>query len=222
MVAFLAHEDCPVSGEIYAAGAGRFARIFIASTQGYVHAAAEPTIEDVAEHWATINDETGYYVPADLNAWSAAFMAHLFPSDLNPISILEVLLDDGERLLVAAADTERALQRDELRHAGHGDEHHLGRDPGRQRSACREDRRDRVELHGPEAFGVARHLGAYRLAVVGERGELEVEHRTAAVGHRAPDRAERRLGLDRPFEAPKPSSARRRNTSRKRSSIVRK
>ena len=42
MVAFLAHEDCPVSGEIYAAGAGRFARIFIASTEGYVHADAEP------------------------------------------------------------------------------------------------------------------------------------------------------------------------------------
>jgi NAD(P)-dependent dehydrogenase (short-subunit alcohol dehydrogenase family) len=79
MVAFLAHEDCPVSGEIYAAGAGRFARIFIASTQGYVHAGSEPTIEDVAENWATINDETGYYVPSDLPDWSAAFMAHLRP-----------------------------------------------------------------------------------------------------------------------------------------------
>ena len=77
MVAFLAHEDCPVSGEIYAAGAGRFARIFIASTEGYVHPTPEPTIEDIAQHWATINDETGYYVPADLMAWSAAFMAHL-------------------------------------------------------------------------------------------------------------------------------------------------
>ena len=70
MVAFLAHEDCPVSGEIYAAGFGRFARIFIASTEGYVHPTPQPTIEDVAEHWATINDETGYYVPADLMAWS--------------------------------------------------------------------------------------------------------------------------------------------------------
>ena len=39
----------------------------------------EPTIEDVAENWATINDETGYYVPADLMAWSAAFLEHLFP-----------------------------------------------------------------------------------------------------------------------------------------------
>jgi NAD(P)-dependent dehydrogenase (short-subunit alcohol dehydrogenase family) len=79
MVGFLAHESCPVSGEIYAAGFGRFARIFIASTEGYVHATPEPTIEDVARHWAAINDETGYYVPADLMAWSAAFMAHLLP-----------------------------------------------------------------------------------------------------------------------------------------------
>jgi NAD(P)-dependent dehydrogenase (short-subunit alcohol dehydrogenase family) len=79
MVAFLAHEDCPVSGEIYAAGMGRFARIFIASTPGYVHAGeGAPTIEDVARHWAEINDETGYSVPTDLNDWSAAFTAHLF------------------------------------------------------------------------------------------------------------------------------------------------
>jgi hypothetical protein len=77
MVAFLAHEACPVSGEIYAAGAGRFARIFIASTEGYVHRGPVPTIEDIAQNWAAINDETGYYVPADLAAWSAAFMAHL-------------------------------------------------------------------------------------------------------------------------------------------------
>jgi len=77
MAAFLAHEDCPVSGEIYAAGAGRFSRIFIASTVGYVHEAGEPTIEDVARSWAAINDETGYDVPADLMSWSAAFTAHL-------------------------------------------------------------------------------------------------------------------------------------------------
>jgi NAD(P)-dependent dehydrogenase (short-subunit alcohol dehydrogenase family) len=79
MAAFLAHEDCPVSGEIYAAGFGRFARIFIAQTEGYV--SATPTVEDVAEHWKAINDESGYYVPADLTAWSKAFMAHLNPKD---------------------------------------------------------------------------------------------------------------------------------------------
>jgi NAD(P)-dependent dehydrogenase (short-subunit alcohol dehydrogenase family) len=80
MVAFLAHESCPVSGEIYAAGAGRFARIFIASTPGYVHPTNEPTVEDIAKHWETINDETGYFIPADLMAWSAAFMEHLSPA----------------------------------------------------------------------------------------------------------------------------------------------
>jgi NAD(P)-dependent dehydrogenase (short-subunit alcohol dehydrogenase family) len=81
MAAFLAHEECEVSGEIYTAGFGRFARIFIASTDGYVHPTAEPTIEDVAKHWGAINDESTYYVPADLTEWSDAFMAHL---NLNP------------------------------------------------------------------------------------------------------------------------------------------
>jgi NAD(P)-dependent dehydrogenase (short-subunit alcohol dehydrogenase family) len=79
IAAFLAHEACPVSGEIYAAGAGRFARMFIASTEGYVHPGPEPTVEDVARNWATINDESAYYTPADLMAWSASFMAHLAP-----------------------------------------------------------------------------------------------------------------------------------------------
>ncbi len=84
MVAFLAHEDCPVSGEIYTAGFGRFARLFIASTEGYVHPTSAPSVEDIAHHWATINDEHGYYVPADLMAWSAAFMKHLGPSGGDP------------------------------------------------------------------------------------------------------------------------------------------
>jgi len=78
MAAYLAHEDCPVSGEIYTAGAGRFARLFIASTEGYVHRGARPpTMEDVAGQWDTINDEGDYFVPSDLMAWSRAFLAHL-------------------------------------------------------------------------------------------------------------------------------------------------
>ena len=77
MAAFLAHESCPVSGEIYAAGAGRFARIFIATTPGYVHRGPQVTIEDVAAHWTAINDEQGYEVPPDLSRWTAGFLAHL-------------------------------------------------------------------------------------------------------------------------------------------------
>lgn len=75
MAAFLAHEACPVNGELYEAGAGRFSRIFIASTPGYV--SADATIEDVAAHWGAINDESGYTVPTDLPDWSTAFLAHL-------------------------------------------------------------------------------------------------------------------------------------------------
>jgi NAD(P)-dependent dehydrogenase (short-subunit alcohol dehydrogenase family) len=77
MAAFLAREDCPVSGEIYAAGAGRFARVLLAQAPGYVHPDANPTIDDVARNWAAINDEAGAIVPADLTAWSSFFLEHL-------------------------------------------------------------------------------------------------------------------------------------------------
>ncbi|MET8978845.1 SDR family NAD(P)-dependent oxidoreductase [Streptomyces sp. NPDC004539] len=76
MVAFLAHENCPVSGEIYTAGAGRFARLFIGSTEGYLHEGDAPTVEDVAANWDAVGDEKGYYVPADLMAWSGNFLKH--------------------------------------------------------------------------------------------------------------------------------------------------
>jgi NAD(P)-dependent dehydrogenase (short-subunit alcohol dehydrogenase family) len=75
MAAFLAHEACPVNGEMYEAGAGRFSRLFIASTPGYVDEHA--TVEDVARHWETINDESGYVVPTDLPDWSTSFLSHL-------------------------------------------------------------------------------------------------------------------------------------------------
>jgi NAD(P)-dependent dehydrogenase (short-subunit alcohol dehydrogenase family) len=81
LVAYLAHEDCPVNGEIYAAGAGRFARIFIASASGYVQTGPEVTMEDVAEHWEAIHDDTEYTVPRDLRSWSAAFLAHQPPNE---------------------------------------------------------------------------------------------------------------------------------------------
>ena len=76
MAAFLAHESCPVSGEIYAAGAGRFARMFIASTPGYVHPGPEPTMEDVARELGGDQRRSRLLRPADLIDWSATFMAH--------------------------------------------------------------------------------------------------------------------------------------------------
>lgn len=77
IVAYLAHEDCPVSGEVYQGGAGRFARFFIAATTGYLHAGGHPTIEDVAAHWPEINDATDFHVPSTLWEWASHYMQHM-------------------------------------------------------------------------------------------------------------------------------------------------
>lgn len=62
VVAYLAHQDCPVSGEIYTAGAGHVARFFIGRTTGFYSPAL--SLEDVRDHLGEIRDETGYTVPA--------------------------------------------------------------------------------------------------------------------------------------------------------------
>jgi len=78
MVAYLAHESCDVSGEVFVAGAGRFARLFLGVTPGYVHSGVTGvTVNDVAANWAAINDEAGYYVPSTLMDWAGHYMAHL-------------------------------------------------------------------------------------------------------------------------------------------------
>jgi NAD(P)-dependent dehydrogenase (short-subunit alcohol dehydrogenase family) len=62
VAAFLAHEDCPVTGEIYTVGAGQVARFFTGRTAGYFHPAL--SIEDVRDHLTEIRDEARYTIPA--------------------------------------------------------------------------------------------------------------------------------------------------------------
>jgi len=62
-VAYLAHEDCPVSGEMYTVGAGHVSRFFVGRTDGYFNPAL--SMEDVRDHFDEIRDETGYTVPRD-------------------------------------------------------------------------------------------------------------------------------------------------------------
>ncbi len=62
VAAWLVHENCPVTGEIYSAAGGRVARFFIGMTEGYYNPAL--TLEDVRDQFDTIRDETGYTVPA--------------------------------------------------------------------------------------------------------------------------------------------------------------
>ncbi|MFT4262575.1 MAG: SDR family NAD(P)-dependent oxidoreductase [Nocardioides sp.] len=80
MVAFLAHESCPVNGEILVAGAKRFSRWFLGFTEGWLDESGElPTVEDIAAHWGQITDEKDYYVPTGTMDWGARFMSHLYP-----------------------------------------------------------------------------------------------------------------------------------------------
>jgi NAD(P)-dependent dehydrogenase (short-subunit alcohol dehydrogenase family) len=64
LVAWLVHEEVPVTGEIYTVGAGRVARFFIGMTPGYYN--PDLTVEDVRDHFAEIRDEEGYTVPSGL------------------------------------------------------------------------------------------------------------------------------------------------------------
>jgi len=74
LVAFLAHEDCDVSGEIYSAAGGRIARMFIGLTHGYYN--PELTVEDVRDHWDEIRSEDGYITPASLSDELQQVLAH--------------------------------------------------------------------------------------------------------------------------------------------------
>jgi NAD(P)-dependent dehydrogenase (short-subunit alcohol dehydrogenase family) len=62
VAAFLVHQDCPVTGEIFSAGGGRVARFFVGLTRGYVNPDLRP--EDVRDHFDQIRAEPGYTVPA--------------------------------------------------------------------------------------------------------------------------------------------------------------
>jgi hypothetical protein len=60
---YLAHEACPVNGEVYSVAGGVVARYFIGLTQGWY--SEGHSAEDVRDHFDQIRDETGYIVPED-------------------------------------------------------------------------------------------------------------------------------------------------------------
>jgi NAD(P)-dependent dehydrogenase (short-subunit alcohol dehydrogenase family) len=66
VVAYLASEECSVTGEIYSAVGGRVARVFVAVTPGYFN--PDLTAEDVRDHLDELRAEPGYAVPVDGNA----------------------------------------------------------------------------------------------------------------------------------------------------------
>lgn len=75
VVAYLAHEDCGVTGEIYTAGGGRVARMFLGVTPGIFRAGLTP--EDVRDNLAAIRSEDGYIVPGDAGEEAAELLKWL-------------------------------------------------------------------------------------------------------------------------------------------------
>lgn len=72
LVAYLAHEECSVSGQLFSVGGGRVAQVFLGETKGYYNAALTP--EDVQDNWSTITDRSGYAVPNNLGEETALFL----------------------------------------------------------------------------------------------------------------------------------------------------
>jgi len=65
VVAYLASEECEVSGEIYSIAGGQVSRFFIGRTPGYFNPAL--TVEDVRDNLAQIRAEEGYTVPGSIS-----------------------------------------------------------------------------------------------------------------------------------------------------------
>ncbi|MGH9036896.1 MAG: SDR family oxidoreductase [Acidimicrobiia bacterium] len=65
MVAWLVHEDCPVSGDIFSVGGGRVARIFVAEGPGFFK--KDLSVEDVRDNWEAVLVEEGYVIPRSAN-----------------------------------------------------------------------------------------------------------------------------------------------------------
>lgn len=75
IVAWLAHEDCPVTGHVYSVGGGRVANVFLGETQGYTKPGH--SLEDVRDNWDAIMSQKDYFVPQNLAEETAAFFNKL-------------------------------------------------------------------------------------------------------------------------------------------------
>lgn len=65
MAIYLASNACAVSGEAFSAGGGRFGRIFVGVTDGWLATeGSSVSAEDIASHLQEIEDRTSYSIPA--------------------------------------------------------------------------------------------------------------------------------------------------------------
>lgn len=69
LVVYLAGADCAVNGEAYSAGFGRYARVFVGETVGWVaDEGTEVTPEEIGRRLEEIRDLEGFAIPTDIYA----------------------------------------------------------------------------------------------------------------------------------------------------------
>ncbi|MEZ0074424.1 SDR family oxidoreductase [Planotetraspora sp. GP83] len=72
LVAYLAHESCETTGEVFSVGAGRVARVFVAEGPGW--RTDDLTLESIRDNWDAIMAEQPYIQPTRLGQQAAASM----------------------------------------------------------------------------------------------------------------------------------------------------
>ncbi|WP_433415907.1 SDR family oxidoreductase [Microtetraspora malaysiensis] len=72
LVAYLAHESCETSGEVFSVGGGRVARVFVAEGPGWRDDAITP--EAVRDNWEAVMAEEPYLRPTTLGQQGGASM----------------------------------------------------------------------------------------------------------------------------------------------------
>ncbi len=80
LVTYLSSEACDATHEIFDVGGGRYARIFVGMTNGWVKGkGGKASAEEIRDNWATIEDQDGYSVPdsiaGEMQAVMKAFQA---------------------------------------------------------------------------------------------------------------------------------------------------
>jgi hypothetical protein len=79
---YLASSACTVNGEAFSAGAGRYARVFVGVTSGWLSDADSfPTAEDIAARLPEIEDRSDYIVPTSIYDELAAIGAAVAKRD---------------------------------------------------------------------------------------------------------------------------------------------
>jgi NAD(P)-dependent dehydrogenase (short-subunit alcohol dehydrogenase family) len=67
LVVYLVSENCEITHEIFSAGGGRFARMFVGLTPGWVKGAgAKASAEEIQDHIDQIRNPDGYIIPSSI------------------------------------------------------------------------------------------------------------------------------------------------------------